>query len=173
MKSRISLYLCRRNVYVLTACLLSFSLISMPFVQITIASSGAQRQVGNPSPDSRVTIGTEKQSYSANPNAAVPAPAPEPLAAVITATKVDALISDDGDGKADPGLTEKIEYTITISNTGDTDAANVAFTDTIDAHTTLVDGTINTQPIADPDTYTATGNIGIEIAAPGVLANDR
>ena len=90
----------------------------------------------------------------------------------ITATKVDALISDDGDGKADPGETEKIEYTVTITNNG-TDAADVVFSDDIDDHTTLVNGTLNTQPIADPDTYAASGNIAIAKAAPGVLANDR
>ncbi|HEX2271523.1 MAG TPA: Ig-like domain repeat protein, partial [Pyrinomonadaceae bacterium] len=144
----------------------------MPFVQITLASSGAQRQIGNHSSGSRVTIATEKQSYRTNPNAAVPAPAPQPLVPSITATKVDALIADDGDNKADPGGTEKIEYTITITNNG-TDASNVVFTDEIDAHTTLVNGSINTQPIADPDTYTASGNIAIAISAPGVLANDR
>ena len=171
MKSRISLYLCRRNVYKLTACLLSFLLIYMPFIQIAIASSGAERQVGNHTSDSR-TISTEKQSYRAN-NAAVPAPAPEPLMVPsITATKVDTLISDDLDGKADPGLTEKIEYNITITNNG-TDASDVLFEDTIDAHTTLVNGSINTQPIADPDSYSASGNIAISKAAPGVMANDR
>ncbi len=171
MKSRISLYFCRRNVYPLTALLLSFSLITMPFVHITFASSGAQRQVGNHSSGSRVPIATEKQSYRVNPNPAVPAPAPAPLVPSITATKVDTLISDDGDGKADPGGTEKIEYNITITNNG-TDAADVVFTDDIDDHTELV-GVISTQPIADPDTYTASGNIAISIAAPGVLANDR
>ena len=172
MKSRISLYLCRRNIYALTACLLTFSLITMPFVQITIASSGAERQVGNHSPDSRVTIATENKNYRANPGP-LPAPAPEPMMVPsITATKVDALISDDGDGKADPGNTEKIEYTVTITNNG-TDATAVVFDDTIDAHTTIVPGSINTQPIADPDTYSASGNIAISKVAPGVLTNDR
>jgi hypothetical protein len=60
MKSRISLYLCRRNIYALTACLLTFSLINMPFVQITIASSWRSAQAGNHK-DSRITI--DKQSY--------------------------------------------------------------------------------------------------------------
>jgi hypothetical protein len=170
MKSRISLYLSRRNIYALTACLLTFSLITMPFVQITIASSGVERQVGNPSSDSRITI--DRTSYRAT-NAPIPAPAPEPMMVpTITATKVDALISDDGDGKADPGGTEKIEYTVTITNNG-TDAADVVFSDDIDDHTTLVPGSIDTQPIADPDTYSASGNIAITKAAPGVLTNDR
>ena len=168
MTSRISLYLCRRNVYRLIACLLTFSLTMMPLIHVTTAS-GAERHARNHSSDSRVTIATEKQSYA---SAAVPAAAPAPLAPSITATKVDSLISDDGDGKADPGLTEKIEYNITITNNG-TDAADVVFDDTIDAHTTLVAGSINTQPIADPDTYSASGNIAISKAAPGVLTNDR
>jgi hypothetical protein len=172
MNSRISLYFCRRNVYALTACLLTFSLITMPFVQITIASSGAERHVSNPSSDSQITIATDKPSYRAT-NAPIPAPAPEPMMVPsITATKVDALISDDGDGKADPGVTEKIEYTVTITNNG-TDAADVVFSDDIDDHTTLVPGSVNTQPIADPDTYSASGNIAISKAAPGVLTNDR
>ena len=94
---------------------------------------------------------------------------------IISATKVDAILSDDGDSKADPGGTEKIEYTVTVSNTGAgaTDATGVVYTDQIDAHTTLVPGSVNTQPIADPDSYMASGNIAISLAAPGVLANDR
>ena len=97
------------------------------------------------------------------------------VAPIISATKVDALVNDDGDGKIDPtnGLasTEKITYTVTITNTGG-DATHVKFSDTIDSHTTLV-GTPNTSPIASADTYSASGNIPLSLAVgSGVLAND-
>ncbi|PYS74860.1 MAG: hypothetical protein DMF69_00540, partial [Acidobacteria bacterium] len=58
----------------------------------------------------------------------------------------DAVINDDGDFKADPtngvpGTTEKIQYTVTISNSG-ADATNVTYNNTIDSLTTLVGGSI-------------------------------
>src|SRR6185312_8873781 len=146
MTSLVSPRLSMRNVYQFIACLLSFSLIMMPFVPIAAASARGAERHGRVVGHSSKKSSTEAPSYTTNPNAAVPAPAPEPFAVNITATKVDALIGDDGDGKADPGTTEKIEYTVTVSNTGSTDATNVVFNDTIDAHTTLVAGSVNTQP---------------------------
>lgn len=90
----------------------------------------------------------------------------------IVAFKTDTLLVDnDGDGNADPG--DVIAYTITISNTGDMDAENVLFTDTIDANTTLVGGSLSVSPIARNDIYTATGNIQIDVpAVSGLLLND-
>src|SRR5688500_9287498 len=73
-------------------------------------------------------------------------------AVVISATKTYTIIGDDGDDKADPG--EIIEYTVAITNSGSTDAANVALSDTIDANTTLVGGSLHASPIAFDDTYT-------------------
>ena len=110
-------------------------------------------------------------------NAPLPAPAPEPFAPVITATKSATIINDDGDNKADPEVSpnpEKIEYTVTISNTGTTDATNVVFTDTISNNTTLVNGSITTQPIAVNDTYSSIGNVGINVpdGATDLLGND-
>src|ERR1700741_4596105 len=143
MTTRISLYLCRRNLNVSIACLLSFSLFTMPFVPMASAMSRAEASsVRRNKPSQASTV-----KATLGVNAPVAAPAPEPFAPVITATKVDALINDDGDGKADPGTTEKIEYTVTVSNTGTTDATNVQFTDMIDPHTKLVPGSITTPPI--------------------------
>ena len=166
MKTRISLSHSRRNLNVLIACLLSFSLFTMPFVPMAAAmnrsdsqSSSLRRHKPSQAPSTA--------SHSVAVNAPVPAPAPEPFAATITATKAFTLINDDGDNKADPNASpnpaEKIEYTVTITNTGSTDANNVVFSDNVDPHTTLVPGSINTQPIADPDTYAASGNIPIKI----------
>src|SRR5215813_309144 len=176
MKPQSARCLRSRNLRVFIACLLSFSLISMPFVPIVASMARAAERLKSPGPDDNSKTVTEKRDYAATNvpvPVPVPEPAPEPFAATIQATKTAALINDDGDGKADPGTSEKIEYTVTISNTGNADATNVAFTDTVDPHTTLVAGSVNTQPIADPDTYAASGNIQISLAAPGVLANDR
>jgi uncharacterized repeat protein (TIGR01451 family) len=60
-------------------------------------------------------------------------------------------------------LRKRFEYTVTVSNTGTTDATNVVYNDTIDAHTTLVPGSITTQPIAVNDTFTAIGNVRIQV----------
>ncbi|HEX8772070.1 MAG TPA: tandem-95 repeat protein [Pyrinomonadaceae bacterium] len=104
-------------------------------------------------------------------------PSMAPIAPIIAATKLDALVNDDGDGKIDPtngnpATEERITYTVTITNTGG-DATHLKFTDTIDTHTTLVPGSVNTQPIANDDTYQATGNVRIQVpVANGVLVND-
>jgi Bacterial Ig domain/Calx-beta domain len=169
--------LCRRHLHLFTVCLVTFSMLTMPFVPMTVSlARAAERQGPSVGRHKSKTLAPETQHYSVNPNAPVPAPAPAPFAPSITATKAAVLINDDGDNKADPATSpnpEKIEYTVTISNNGTTDATNVIFNDTLDTHTMLVDGSVNTQPIADPDTYTASGNIQISIAAPGVLTNDR
>jgi hypothetical protein len=100
-----------------------------------------------------------------------------PLLPTLTVTKVDALVNDDGDSKIDPttgnALTEeRITYTVTITNTG-TDATHLKFTDTIDPHTTLVAGSVNTQPIAIDDTFSVVGNGRLNVpVANGVLTND-
>jgi uncharacterized repeat protein (TIGR01451 family) len=61
----------------------------------------------------------------------------------LAAQKVSSLVVDlDGNGVAGPG--ETLEYSITLTNTGDDDAAGVAFTDTPGAHTILVAGSVTT-----------------------------
>ena len=93
-----------------------------------------------------------------------------PLAPIVTATKTDALLTDvDLDLKADPGDT--LRYTVVIGATGE-DATGVTFNDTVDPNTAFVPGSIMTTPLARNDSYTATGNVRITVAAPGVLAND-
>ncbi|HEY2964560.1 MAG TPA: Ig-like domain-containing protein, partial [Pyrinomonadaceae bacterium] len=93
-----------------------------------------------------------------------------PVAPTVTATKIDSLFTDvDLDGKADPGDT--LKYTVVISASGE-DATGVMFSDTVDPNTTFVAGTLMTTPLARNDSYSASGNIRITVAAPGVLAND-
>ncbi len=94
------------------------------------------------------------------------------LVPLISATKVDAIFTDaDGDGRADPGDT--LQYTVTINNTGPDPATSAIFTDTLPNTLTLVPGSVNASPIGFDDSYTATGNVRITVAAgSGVLAND-
>jgi uncharacterized repeat protein (TIGR01451 family) len=90
-----------------------------------------------------------------------------------TATKTDALIIDiDGDGAVDPGDT--LRYTVVVANSGTSDAVGVAYSDTIDANTTLVPGSVKTTPIARNDQFNSVGNVGVTVpAGSGVLTNDN
>lgn len=93
-----------------------------------------------------------------------------PLAPTVSATKTDALFIDvDSDLQADPGDT--LKYTVNIDALGD-DATGVTFTDTVDPNTMFVGGSLTATPVAVDDSYSATGNIRISVAAPGVLGND-
>jgi hypothetical protein len=93
-----------------------------------------------------------------------------PVAPTVSATKADFLLTDvDGDNQADPGDT--LKYTVSINASGE-DATGVTFTDTVDPNTAFVPGSLRATPVAVDDTYAATGNIRITVAAPGVLGND-
>jgi uncharacterized repeat protein (TIGR01451 family) len=93
-----------------------------------------------------------------------------PAATTVSATKTDSLaIDNDSDLQADPGDT--IKYTVNINASGG-DATGVTFTDTVDPNTAFVAGSLRATPVAVDDTYSATGNIRITVAAPGVLGND-
>ncbi|HEX8187580.1 MAG TPA: Ig-like domain-containing protein, partial [Pyrinomonadaceae bacterium] len=104
-----------------------------------------------------------------SPRAAV-SPAAFAVAPLISATKSDAFPDPDNDGKAVPGDT--ITYTVQVNN-GGTDAAGVVFSDTVDANTTLVPGSVTTTPVAIDDSYSAVGNVRISVpAAGGLTSND-
>jgi uncharacterized repeat protein (TIGR01451 family) len=89
---------------------------------------------------------------------------------VISATKVDVLtVDNDGDSNADPG--DSLRYTVVISNSGDMDGTGGNFTDTIDANTTLVAGSLRSSPIARNDAYNALGNVSLSVpAGSGLIA---
>jgi uncharacterized repeat protein (TIGR01451 family) len=73
-----------------------------------------------------------------------------PMVQVGMPTKVDSLLNDvDGDGVADPGDT--LRYTVTVTNGTGTNCTNVVFTDTVDANTTLVPGSVKVLPLAIDD----------------------
>src|SRR5512138_1301906 len=91
---------------------------------------------------------------------------------VITAAKTDALQTDaDSSGSATPGDT--LRYTITIQNTGNSDATNSVFNDTIDNNTSFVSGSLQTTPLARDDSYSTVGNVQLNVpVGSGVLLND-
>ncbi len=61
----------------------------------------------------------------------------------VSATKVDALFTD-ADADTFPSAGDTLEYTITITNNGESAATGVAFSDTPDANTSLVVGSVTT-----------------------------
>lgn len=82
------------------------------------------------------------------------------------------IINNAGDpAKADPG--DVIRYKVTITNTGMASGTGVQLNVTPDMLTTFVPGSFKSSPLALPDAYTCTGNVGISVpAGSGVKAND-
>ena len=91
---------------------------------------------------------------------------------VPTPTQTDEIIiNPNNNGKADPG--DQIRYKVTIQNTGAANATGTQLNVVPDPRTTLVPGTFRSSPLAVPDAYTCTGNVGLDVpAAAGVKAND-
>src|SRR6185503_5069966 len=162
----------RSIIRIFSACLLTWLLIMVPLVPFAPVSRGesraADREPAKPQSPETSTAAATTNTFV---NAPVPQPAPAPMyAPVITATK------DDGIAAATPvapGST--ITYTVNVNNTGVTspadDALSVVFSDTIDAHTTLVPGS----PIAAAsDKYSTIGNVQLTIpdGATDLLGND-
>jgi uncharacterized repeat protein (TIGR01451 family) len=126
----------------------------------------ASHSSSEPAKNSSAPLGAVNAHRALGRNAALLVP----VAPTVTASKTDALFTDvDGDTKADPGDT--LKYTVIIGATGE-DATGVTFTDTVDPNTAFVPGTLMTTPLARNDSYSASGNIRITVAAPGVLTND-
>lgn len=93
------------------------------------------------------------------------------LAPSITATNTYAITNNTGPSGASAG--DELEYTIVITNGGPDPANGTVFTETIDANTTLVAGSVKASPIAQNDSYNTIGNVNIDIpAGSGLFAND-
>ncbi|MFL6256369.1 MAG: beta strand repeat-containing protein, partial [Pyrinomonadaceae bacterium] len=152
--------LCRRSLRAYAAAFISYVLLVGQCAPLALAAAPKSATPSAP-------------TSTAAPLSAAPAAAPMPLFAPgITATKVDSFPDPNSNGKAEPGDT--VTYTVTITNTGSTDATGVTFTDSVDTNTTLVPGSVQTQPIATTDTFTAFGNVRISTTngAANLLAND-
>ncbi len=87
-------------------------------------------------------------------------------------TQTDQLLLDNGSpGNADAG--DKIQYKVNIQNTGSAPATGVQLNVAPDPRTTFVPGSFRSSPLAVPDVYACTGNVGLNVpAASGVKAND-
>jgi uncharacterized repeat protein (TIGR01451 family) len=156
-----------RSSRTFVANLLAFLLLTSQFAPL--ASAQAARNSVRPQQPGKA-VGTKpgkgervNESGKTNPDIISPA-----VAIAISATKTDNIPQA---GVVSPGAT--INYTVTVTNNGTDPATGVTFTDTPGANTTLVDGSISTQPIANPDAYNVIGNVGIQPnATQGLLAND-
>ncbi|MBJ2124371.1 Ig-like domain-containing protein [Flavobacterium sp. IB48] len=90
------------------------------------------------------------------------------VAATVTVTNTVAV---NGGGNAQPG--SQLDFTVTITNTGAEDALGMNFEDILDSNLTLVPNSFKATPIANNNSYSCIGNVGIDVdAAGGVLAND-
>src|SRR6267143_1893703 len=115
------------NKRVFGACLLSFAILITPIAALAAPRSGGRPTVKQNSVPPNKTESSAREAFI-NPSA------PAPVAPTITATMVDSLENDDGDGKIDPtngvpATTERIVYTATISNTGGAGATGLQFSD--------------------------------------------
>jgi hypothetical protein len=148
----------RRNVRAFISVFITYLMLVGQAAPLALAAAPAKS-----------TAGVDVSPVSAARRAPAPVFATGP---VITATKVDSFPDPNSNGKAEPGDT--VTYTVTITNTGDAPATGVNFNDSVDTHTTLVPGSVNTQPIAIADVYNVIGNVEIKpTAANGLLTNDR
>ena len=159
--------LCRRNLRAYFAAFITYVMLAGQVAPLALAAARTSSPAHSAAPASA-------PPSSERPSKAAPRPAPVFAAPNITATKVDSW--DDSatpDGKAEPGQT--VTYTVTITNTGDADATGVMFSDSVDTNTSLVNGSVKTQPIAVADSYNVIGNVRIQIpdGANDLLANDR
>ena len=150
---------------------LGFSLLIAPLWSVAAAArpKSAARPAAKSTASAEALFATPAQ---ASTTTALPADGNAPSAVNIVATKVDTFTDADGDNKAEPGQT--ITYDVTITNNGDTDATAVVFNDTVDTNTTLVPGSVNTQPIAVADAFNVLGNVRIQVpdGASDLLNND-
>ncbi|HEV2761791.1 MAG TPA: Ig-like domain-containing protein, partial [Pyrinomonadaceae bacterium] len=165
-----------RHASPLIASLISYILLVTPLVPLAYGANKSRRQVKSEvvkTDAGRAAEAPAEATDAQTANAAASAAAAlVAFAPGITATKTDSFPDPNGDGKAAPG--ETITYTVTITNSGPDPATGVTFNDTPDSNTTLVAGSITTQPIAQNDTASAFGNVNISTAngAPNLLAND-
>ncbi len=145
--------------------LMAFAICVLP-----VASDSSRSII---STDSKV-IGAQKQRPALKRGQALSASGPNaPLAPSVTATLADSFTDADGDSKAEPGQT--VNYTVVINNGGPDPATGVAYSEPIDAITTLVAGSVHASPLAVNETYNWVGNTVLDTSARAlstVTAND-
>src|SRR5215813_10852070 len=167
---------CSEMLRVFTACVLAYLMLLAPFAPIAAkpqqrAKGREQRAESYVVAEQRGISPTVREGSTSTSELFLPAAQPQPLplppVSVITATKSAMLNDTDGDGKADPG--ETITYSVTVTNNSGSDVSGLSFMDTIDPHTTLINGS---SVLAKDDSYSTIGNVNINVPlGQGVLAN--
>ena len=79
------------------------------------------------------------------------------------ATMVSSLTATQG---------QTITYTVVITNRASNALTGVVFSDPLDPNTTFVDGSLNSSPLALPESFSVLGNVQLTVGAPGLLEND-
>ena len=164
--------LCRRSLRAYAAAFISYLMLAGQLAPLALGAAAPRAaSAARPEPVAEAVVNSAAPVAPPAPSA-LPAPAAILLAPGITATKVDSFPDPNSNGKAEPGDT--ITYTVTISNAGPDAATGVQFSDAGDLNTSLVPGSVQTQPIAMADTATAFGNVRISTTngAPNLLTND-
>jgi hypothetical protein len=165
---RVTPVLSREAGRAFAAGLLSFAMLLSPFVQIApaFAQSVKSKRAQTPSTAAPAAQSPSKGGGSTGSDKRLTLPAPQITSGspTIVATKTDNLAQST---QVAPGGT--INYSVTITNTGNADATGVTFNDTVDANTTV---DANSGVMAIGDDYNTIGNVQISIPAPGLLAND-
>src|ERR1041385_3681565 len=70
----------------------------------------------------------------------------------VSATMTTALVATQG---------STLTYTVVITNRTGSAITNLGFNDVLDPNTTFVDGSVNTSPLAFPESYSVLGNVQI------------
>jgi uncharacterized repeat protein (TIGR01451 family) len=156
------------NLRVFLACLLSFMTLIAPIASVAAATGNDARfasATSSANSRSKASAVEKLESFLFTNPSAAPAATPD-----ITAIKTASFADADSDGKAEFGQT--ITYNVNVTNNGPVDATNVTFTDTVDANTTFVPGSLKVSPLAFADTYVTAKNTVLNVGAPGVLGND-
>src|SRR6185503_6448223 len=165
------------HVITFVACLLSFMLFITP-ISAVAATAGGGASVPSKTTDAKTA---ESKLFVNGPATAAPgyapqpAPAPEPFVpavGAVTATMAAVIANDDGDNKIDPtngnpATTEKINYTVQLSNTSGVGAAGLAFNVPLDSHTTIVGGSLNSTPVAFDQTVNTNEDTGVSVTIQG------
>ncbi len=149
---------------IFTALFISFIILVTPVLPVMAATARLANDVKSKLPTTDIRPADAGAVIPSEALSPLPLPAPN-----ITASKTDSFPAHPS-GKAEPG--DIIGYTINVNNSGADDATGVTFNDTIDANTTLVPSSLKVSPLAFADTYVTEQDTALNIAAPGVLAND-
>jgi uncharacterized repeat protein (TIGR01451 family) len=107
---------------------------------------------------------------SAHPEAGSPhfASTPEPASASIAPTGLTATLTDGLTQATTVSPGDTITYTATIQNNGAIDATGVSFSDTVDANTTFVAGSLNSSPIAIDQSFVTNEDSAANVTLTGL-----